>query len=335
MARKEFNEKTEMEVLRNILKGSKDIEKKCYDIYDEDGERISGAYINKDGDYIVKSTKPVNIAFNCRGGHIELVHYKKPISVPNHVAMDPEYITSELTMVEMESILSTRKYQLNDRGEAEPVKAGATIVDLVASLERSQKRSIQNFYNYALSNTWEYFCTFTFADKETRLSKDMLYNTWKTFIKSLRKNNPDIKALATYERFKKPESGETLPGFHMHCILGNCDLSMKPARNTEGAFMYTQFGNQIFNTTDWLSGHNTVVCINPNSVQLQVVNYMSKYMTKECPAPYGCHRYFYTRNLECSLNYLGFKSEEDIQEIIDRWGLEFYKDKNGAEYYRW
>lgn len=335
MPRKILDSEAELEILKRILSGAKESERKSYDVYDEDGERISNAYVNKDGDYMIKSTKCINLALNCRGGHLELIHYKKPLVVPEHVAKDPELISDDVTLVEMDSVISTRKYQLNEKGEAVPVKAGAVIKDLMQSIERSQKRSIQNFYNYALSNTWEYFCTFTFGDKETRLNKDMLTTTWKNFVKALRKDNPDVIALATYERFKEPETGETMPGFHMHCLLGKCDLKLKPARNYHtGEFLYTKLGNQIFNCLDWLSGFNTVVCINPNSVQLQVVNYMSKYMTKDCPAPYGCHRYFYTRNIEHSLNYLSLKSEDEIKELIERWGLVFYKEQNGALYYR-
>ena len=66
----------------------------------------------------------------------------------------------------------------------------------------------------------------------------------------LRRKYSDIKALATYERFKNRDSG-----FHMHCLLAACDLTLKPARNFDTKeFIYTGFNNQIFNCIDWNQG---------------------------------------------------------------------------------
>lgn len=309
-----------------IKKSLEDRKPRCKRLYDMYGEEISNQYINSDDELITITKKSINYQLSVRGGNVELVHYVKPLLVPEHVISDPDLITSEYTAIEVENFIGARKFNLNKNGVAEPkIDQQGTLYDLINSIERSSLRSKKNFYNYALSNVWEYFSTFTFAEAETRLNKDLLVSAWSSFIRTLRYKNPEIKALGTYERFKNRESG-----FHMHCLLSNCDLRLIPARHFDTKeFLYTEFNNQIFNSFDWGLGHNTVVTISPDSNQAQVVNYMSKYMSKECPAPYGCHRYLYTRNLDSGFNYLGFKSANDILDIINALGLTVPEHKIG------
>lgn len=309
-----------------IKKSLEEKKPRCKRLYDMYGEEISNQYINADDELITICKKNINFQLSVRGGHLELIHYIKPLLVPEHVVTDSDLISSEYTAIEVENFIGARKFQLDKKGIAQPkLDKQGTLHDLINSLERSSLRSKKNFYNYALSNDWEYFCTFTFAETETRLNKDLLFGQWNDFVRSLRRKYSDIKALATYERFKNRDSG-----FHMHCLLAACDLLLKPARNFDTKeFIYTGFNNQIFNCIDWNQGHNTVVCISPDSNQSQVVNYMSKYMSKECPAPYGCKRYFHTQNLDCGINYMGFKSFDDIQDIINVLSLTVPEHKQG------
>ncbi|MEM0173632.1 MAG: hypothetical protein QXI16_03900 [Sulfolobaceae archaeon] len=312
------------ELKQRLQKDCEERKQRAKRLFDEEGELINDKYINANDEYITIQQKPINFQLNIRNGNVELIWYKQPIKVPDHVVTDKEFMFSEYTAIEVENFISARKFTLDPNGIAEPkLDQQGTLYDLINNIERSTKRSKKNFYNYALSNNWEYFCTFTFADSETRLNKDLLASAWTVFIKTLKRKYPDIKALATYERYKKRESG-----FHMHCLLGACDLTLKPARDKEtGLFMYTQFNYQLFNSIDWKNGFNTVVCISPDSNQMQVVNYMSKYMTKESPAPYGCKRYFRTQNLDCNVNYLGFKTPEEITDIINSLGLSMPENK--------
>lgn len=145
----------------------------------------------------------------------------------------------------------------------------------------------------------------------------------------MRRPFPDFRALGVYERFE-----DIATGFHMHTLIGGCKLNLVPAtykNETEGDFLYTDIGNQIFNCTNWNNGLNTVVCIDPRSHQLQVVNYMSKYMNKESPAPYGCKRYLHTNNLESATQYLYYMSEEDIHAMILDLGLQRKPDKKAEK----
>ncbi len=171
-----------------------------------------------------------------------------------------------------------------------------------------------------MSNDWEYFCTFTFEDERIRNNNDLLYVTYENFRKQLRSKNHNVKSLTVYEEFKKG-------GYHLHSLLSNIDLNLVPARNADtGKFIYTKSGVQIFNCKDWKIGYNTISCINPNSINEQVVNYMSKYMTKCSPAPPGCKRYFRSMNLECRETHVDYI--ENIDEIILSLNLKKYVPKN-------
>ena len=286
---------------------------KCTYAYNEDNERVHGLYRDSDGNAKSVEYLDMNMQLNIRGDHIELVYYRdKPLRVPKHVAFDEELISDKFTFRELEETLSTRKFVLGDDGVAVPKYDSVIIEDMRKSLMRSSLRAKRNFYNYALSNNWEYFCTFTFAEEAVRLNKDLLYSEWRSFIKKLRRNNPELIALGVYERFENRSSG-----YHMHCLLGNCDLNLKCARNANGnQFLYTESNYQIFNCTDWKNGYNTVVPIVPSSHKLQVINYLSKYMNKNSPAPYGCKRYLHTNNLDCGSSYITFESPEEIDRII-------------------
>lgn len=300
----------------------KTIKEKLQRCYDEKGEIVKNIYKTQEGIKAIVNHN-INVQLNVRGEHIELVYYKnKPLCVPEHILVDSDFVNSAYTFKEAEEILNRRKFKLDKNGVAIPIYDKVCTADLQKSIDRSSSRAKHNFYNYALSNKWEYFCTFTFADKETRLNKDMLYQEWRNFVIALRKNNPNVKLLGVYERFKNRDSG-----FHFHTLVGNCNLHLVPARNADtNEFIYSDSGAQIFNTTDWVKGFNTVVCISPESNQLQVVNYLAKYMTKESPAPYGCKRYMRTNNLDESFNYLYFKDNAEIEEMIKVLGLTLKKD---------
>ena len=244
---------------------------------------------------------------------MELLKFDKPFRVPRHVALDPDMCSDIYTNYSFAEAISTQRWK-NEDGFVVPVDPRAKVVDLIRSRARSARESKNRFYNYALGdNNWQYFCTWTFADEQVRSDKDLLYATYNKFISVLRKKNPDVKALATYEEF---ENG----GYHMHALLGNCLLRLTPAINPhDGQFIYSEFGNQIFNCIDWPHGFSTVACIDPKSEKQQVVNYLGKYLTKKCPAPYRCKRFFHTVNLDCRDIYMlngGSLNEPLIRALI-------------------
>lgn len=271
---------------------------KVQNLYYDDKESTFKQVEYEKFDYILSETN----------GKVELLYFPEQYRVPKHLAVDETYVNSKYTLYELEAVLNQNKFILVD-GIAVPKNKSITVMDLQETFRKSSKRAIKCFYNYALANEWEYFCTFTFADSKIRNDKDLLYDTWKKFLYMLRKQNTEVKAIAVYEEFEKG-------GYHIHALLANCDIQLIPGRdNKTGKFVYSKFGNQVFNSLQWKHGFTNIVTINPDSIQVQVVNYLSKYMTKNSPTPYRCKRYFHTTNLNERDTYCGQFDKQLIPEI--------------------
>ncbi|MCX4362551.1 MAG: hypothetical protein OSJ74_04070, partial [Clostridia bacterium] len=97
-------------------------------------------------------------------------------------------------------------------------------------------------------------------------------------------------------------------------------------------FIYSKASDaQLFNCSDWKIGYTTVACIDPRSCNEQVVNYMSKYMTKCSPAPPGCKRYFKSNNLDSRQTLV--KYTDDINKVIERLNLKPFKQSDKCIYF--
>ena len=309
-------------------------------------------YCNKEDEFRSIQYEQFDYVISESDGKVELMYFPDGYKVPKHVAIDEDMMNDYYTTPELGSLLGGAKFK-NVDGIAIPITDDSTISDLQNTFNRGSKRAKKNFYNYALANKWQYFCTYTFNDPEVRNDKDLLYHSWSRFIKSMRTKNLDIKAIAVYESFVNG-------GYHIHALLSDCLLTLRPAVDPKtGNFIYSsKYNNQVFNCLDWQAGFNTVVCINPDSNNVQVVNYLGSYMTKESPAPYRCKRYFHTQNLSCRNTYCGKfdkanptdKFPEDMFSMIEylkqaktdftlakaifKYNLKEYKRKNNVVIYR-
>jgi len=319
----------------------------------ETGEFFKDTYYNKSTDEIKTiQYEHFDYVISEINGKIELMYFPDGYVVPKHVAVDEDMMNNCYTAPELGSLLGSSKFK-SENGIAVPISEDSTIMDLQKTFNRGSARAKKNFYNYALANKWQYFCTYTFNREDVRNDKDLLFQSWNNFMKALRKKNPDLKGIAVYESFEKG-------GYHIHALLANCILTLRPSISPNtGDFIYSsKYQNQVFNCLDWQAGFNTVVCINPDSNNVQVVNYLGSYMTKESPAPYRCKRYFHTRNLDCRNVYCGKfnkptdgdKFPENMFEIIEymkkaqteftlpkaifKYKLTEYKKKNGIIIYR-
>lgn len=295
------------------------------------GEIIKNIYSTKSGDlkkisydkrnYVIKETVD---------GKIELCFYDKPFIVP----VVEDYVADDSEIRAFETECSRRHFK-NVNGIAVPIDEEASLSKLVNSSKRNTRRAMKNFYDYALGNDWEYFVTLTFSDADVRNSVKLMGDTWQQFTQKLRRKFTEFRALASFEEFEKG-------GYHIHSLLSDCDLDLIPSRNHKegskdyGKFMYSEYGPQLFNSNNWKFGFNTVVCLNPDSNQAQVVNYMAKYMTKASPAGYGNRRFYKTQNLTCRSSVMGtIHNTDTLDNIIKKFGLKYAKeDKSGNLYFR-
>jgi len=227
-------------------------------VQDKMGRVIDDLYCTSDGElrtidydtnnYIIKSTGEKKI---------ELMFFPAGFITPKHTEYNGLVDDIEVNY-EVERITGRRRWSKDSQGRIIPVRDDASITDLQNLMRDGRKRTINNFFDYALNNKWEYFCTFTFADEQIRNSRDLLYSAWDNFRRGLRKENKDFKSIAVYEPHKKG-------GLHLHSLIGSVDLTLKPARNPHtGEFIYSGLsGVQIFNCENWKKGHNTPFQIMP------------------------------------------------------------------------
>lgn len=297
-------------------------------VQDKMGRVIDDLYCTSDGElraidydtnnYIIKSTGDKKI---------ELMFFPAGFITPKHTEYNGLVDDIEVNY-EVERITGRRRWSKDSQGRIIPVRDDASITDLQNLMRDGRKRTINNFFDYALNNKWEYFCTFTFADEQIRNSRDLLYSAWDNFRRGLRKENKDFKSIAVYEPHKKG-------GLHLHSLIGNVDLTLKPARNPHtGEFIYSGLsGVQIFNCENWKKGHNTVSFLDPKYPNEQIVMYMSKYMTKSEFIDVNCKRYFHTNNLEKRDTVVGF-NKNGVKDMIEKFDLKLVKVNDKMAIYR-
>ena len=294
---------------------------------DRQGYPVKNLYCNNDGEYRKIKYQENNYILKITDDNkVDLQYYPNKFITPIHSAANE--ICQDFYVDEEVDRFFKRNFERNKKTNfAERKKdSEATLKDLQESIARGAKRAIKNFYDYAMANKWEYFCTFTFENEAIRNNNDLLYLSYETFRRQLRRKNPDVKSLTVYEEFEKG-------GYHLHSLIANVDLTLTPARNKHTKdFVYNKASNaQIFNCNDWTLGFNTIACIDPKSANEQVVNYMSKYMTKCSPAPPGCKRYFRSNNLDCRQTVV--KYTDDIIKVIECLNLKPFKKTDNCIYF--
>ncbi len=228
-----------------------------------------------------------------------------------------------------------RNFKLNKETEMiEKLNDNATLAQLIKSVRLGDVRAKKNFYDYALNYNWEYFCTFTFKDEAIRMDRNAIKQQWRYFLMELQKINKDVKVLSVVEEHEKG-------GFHLHALIADIDLLLKPARNSNskskdyGKFLYTVFDNQIFNCQEWDKGFNTVVCIEPQARQKKIVNYLVKYITKEPATLFGEKRFYRTRNFDVRNTDIYYCTPGLIEKLVKENGMSLIKEDeyNKIKYY--
>lgn len=238
----------------------------------------------------------------------------------------------------------TRKWIKDDNGVLSPKDDNTKLEDLQNTISNSRKRSLDNMYGYVLCNDWQYFVTVTFKHgKNKKLSDEVVKYQWKKFRQQLQYRFPDIKIILRSE-----DTPTGVKGMHFHGFMGNADLSeyLRPARNNKkfykgqpnsqyGEFLYTPFGDPIFNFLPSFVniGYTTVVKIkDPN--KLKLVNYMTKYMSKECTFDYNENSYLRTHNLDFKQKEVARFTEDEKRDLVNSLFAQQYKETNKMIVYR-
>lgn len=153
------------------------------------------------------------------------------------------------------------------------------------SIEVSRNRTINTVYSYALSNTFDWFYTFTFnPDKIDSYDYSACTAALKSWIDDMRKKYaPDIKYIVVPELHK---SGR----FHFHGMFANVD-SVPLTYSKKGSTKSTA----VYNLPTYDYGFTTATLIRDSDC---TCSYVLKYITKElCAVSKNKKRYWTSRNL--------------------------------------
>ena len=222
-----------------------------------------------------------------------------------------------------------RKFRYDDNRELQIARDGATFNDLITGLQSSRRRSVDNFFGYALSNKWRYFFTLTFDPKKIdRKNDEEIKYAWSLFRKKLQYRFPDIQIICVDELHKTDNC------LHFHGFIGNADISecMTMAINNMkylntydytlrkkvyqvdyegnlipnkyyGHLLKTEYGDQIYNFTKKVFdfGFSSIIELHKENEECsndKIIMYMQKYMSKDYNSVmYNKKAYYRTSNL--------------------------------------
>lgn len=242
-------------------------------------------------------------------------------------------------------VVRTPRFQYDsDRDLLVPARGCCSVNDLLKTLERSHNRAIDSVYDYALSNEWDYFITFTFVpdeEKYDRFNLHSLVKVWGNFRSKMFYYDPSSKFLVVPE--KHPTSG----AYHFHALCkGNFDRFLIKAFNPHnGDPIKTFLGQDVYNLDKWDYGFTTVAKL--DSDRIRVANYLAKYFVKSTVKIDGkyCHKkvsslevsykqrmYYSSHGLRrCSRDYY-LLSASDLSSVVSEYkciGDQFSMDKEG------
>lgn len=178
---------------------------------------------------------------------------------------------------------------------------------------------------YANLNDWEYFITLTFNDNELpnkKYSHENVIKCLSKWLNNLRFKNPNMKYLIVPEFHK---SGR----LHFHGLVANVpNWKLEKARYKNTNRLLKVNGKQIYNLKNYRLGFSTISFIEDKE---KVINYISKYITKEMIDLKYKKRYWYSKNLNKPI-YEYANLEKSINEYFNlNWYKNIIKENSNIE----
>lgn len=180
------------------------------------------------------------------------------------------------------------------------------------SVLSSYRRTRRMIFDLCMSNLWEYFVTFTFAeDKVDRYDYEECSKKMANWINNAKKKfAPDIKYVVVPEQHKDG-------AWHFHGVFANVgDMTFLDSGRKD------KHGRVIYNLYEYKFGFTTATYITDN---MATCLYIQKYITKDlCGNLYNKKRYWCSRNLD----------KPKIEKRMYRNGLEEFENSLVTEDYR-
>lgn len=169
----------------------------------------------------------------------------------------------------------------------------------------SSKRSKDKAMDYAKSNIWTHFMTFTTSPEhmKDRWDYDEFCNNMNKFLKALKRRNPEAQWIVFPERH---ENG----AWHAHGLF---NVNIQSELSDSG--LKDKSGRIIYNWDKYSVGFSTVTIIGDSS---KAASYVVKYMTKDNEVPKGKKRYWASKGIKKPTIQYDNVDEHILSELFEK-----------------
>lgn len=187
------------------------------------------------------------------------------------------------------------------------------------SIEESLRRTRTTIFDYALSNNFSYFVTFTFNPKKVdRYSIESTSNIMKYWLNRQKKRSPNF-AYVIVPEFHKDGA------IHFHALIRDYNAELKSTN-------VFQNGKRVYNLTGFTAGFTNAQKLDDD--QTKAAAYLTKYITKDMINRFNKRRYWASKNLHKPVKRYESLSELGLDPYIFDDNLVFSSDKYDISVYQ-
>jgi len=187
------------------------------------------------------------------------------------------------------------------------------------AIEESLRRTRTTIFDYALSNNFSYFVTFTFNPKKVdRYSIESTSNIMKYWLNRQKKHSPNF-AYVIVPEFHKDGA------IHFHALIRDYNAELKSTN-------VFQNGKRVYNLTGFTAGFTNAQKLDDD--QTKAAAYLTKYITKDMINRFNKRRYWASKNLYKPVKRYESLSELGLDSYIFDDNLVFSSDKYDISVYQ-
>lgn len=187
------------------------------------------------------------------------------------------------------------------------------------AVEESLRRTRTAIFDYALSNNFSYFVTFTFNPKKVdRYSIESTSNIMKYWLNRQKKHSPNF-AYVLVPEFHKDGA------IHFHALIRDYNAELKPTN-------VFQNGKRVYNLTGFTAGFTNAQKLDDD--QTKAAAYLTKYITKDMITRFNKRRYWASKNLCRPVKRYESLEKLGLSQYIHDDNLVFSSDKYDMSVYQ-
>lgn len=187
------------------------------------------------------------------------------------------------------------------------------------AIEESLRRTRTTIFDYALSNDFTHFVTFTFNPKKVnRYSIESTSNIMRYWLNRQKKHSPDF-AYVIVPEFHKDKA------IHFHALIKNYNGHLHESK-------VVQNGKRVYNLTGFTAGFTNAQELDDD--QAKAAAYLTKYITKEMILTFNKRRYWASKNLNKPQKHYESLEELGIVHYIHDDNLTYQSDEHHLTIYQ-